>query len=246
MWSKLIIMTGGLFALGAGLMALSHRLHQTAVSDRRADWVKYVVFLLIVSVVLLTAYGGYALITGLVTALVLLGTLEFYNCLKAISARPALACLVFSLGLSLCLAHLLFLDSASLSPVLAFLFLLVAVNDSFSQLWGKLAGRHKLCPHLSPGKTWEGLMGGLLTTVVGAGFLAFLTPEPAVSTVMGIGAVIAVSATAGDLFFSFIKRRLNIKDFSGILPGHGGILDRFDSLVIAAPAFYWITRLVFK
>jgi phosphatidate cytidylyltransferase len=246
MLPKLIISIGGLFALGAVLMALSHRLHGAAVSDQRADWVKYVVFLLIVSVVLLAAYGGYTLTAVLLTVITLLGTREFYRCIKGTGARPALASFVFSLGLSLCLAHLLFLDSASWSPAFAFLFLLVAINDSFSQLWGKLAGRHKLCPRLSPGKTWEGLIGGLLTTVVGAGFLAFLTPEPAVSTVMGIGAVIAASATVGDLFFSLIKRKLNIKDFSGALPGHGGILDRFDSLVVAAPAFYWTTRLLLK
>jgi len=127
----------------------------------------------------------------------------------------------------------------------AFVFLLVGITDSYSQLWGKLAGKHKMCPHLSPHKTWEGLLGGILSALTAAGLFSFLIPELKYPQVLELGLIIALTATSGDLFFSLIKRRLSIKDFSGIIPGHGGVLDRFDSLIITAPVFYWCENLFF-
>jgi len=146
--------------------------------------------------------------------------------------------------LTVCLGHLLLGNAAVWFSTFAFVFLLVATTDSFSQLWGKLLGNHKLCPQLSPGKTWEGLIGGFVSTAAVSGLLKFLLPDVSLLHLFGLGLLVAASATAGDLLFSYIKRRIGIKDFSGLLPGNGGILDRFDSLIVTAPVFYW-TRLLF-
>ncbi len=119
---------------------------------------------------------------------------------------------------------------------------MVALTDSFAQLWGRLLGRRRLCPRLSPGKTWAGFLGGLISASVGALLFGFLLAESPSSLLVVAGALVALTATAGDLLFSAVKRWLRIKDFSTLLPQHGGLLDRFDSLIVTAPVFFWISR----
>jgi phosphatidate cytidylyltransferase len=96
-----------------------------------------------------------------------------------------------------------------------------------------------LCPRLSPHKTVEGLIGGIVMAAAIAALLRFLLPSTTLAHVIVLGLVTAAGAVAGDLAFSALKRHAGLKDFSTALPGHGGVLDRFDSLVLAAPAFYW-------
>jgi phosphatidate cytidylyltransferase len=142
-------------------------------------------------------------------------------------------------------AALVFL-SASLAPMLAFsrgpgafafVVLVTAATDSFAELLGRLVGRRKLCPRLSPQKTVAGLWGGLGMAVLVALLLGFLLPGAHGLRLGLVGLATALGAVAGDLLFSAIKRAVGVKDFSGLLPAHGGVLDRFDSLVLAAPAF---------
>lgn len=111
--------------------------------------------------------------------------------------------------------------------------LCVWATDSFALFVGAAVGRHKLAPKLSPGKTVEGAAGGLAAGLLaGAGFGALLLGSAA--TGLWVGAIAGVFGQVGDLFESALKRELGIKDFGGILPGHGGALDRFDSLIVAA------------
>jgi phosphatidate cytidylyltransferase len=120
------------------------------------------------------------------------------------------------------------------------ILLTVFVADTFAYFGGRLAGRHKLAPVISPGKTWEGLVaglvGGILTTWIAVYEQPLLTEswEPFV-----LGAAIVVAAVCGDLFESMVKRDLGVKDSGRVLLGHGGILDRVDSLVFAGPAAYF-------
>lgn len=107
---------------------------------------------------------------------------------------------------------------------------MVWANDTFAYLTGRLWGRTKLMPTVSPGKTWEGFAGGL----IGAGLVAAAVFGPGE---LVAGAAVAVLATAGDLTESAWKRRHGLKDSGTLLPGHGGILDRFDGFVYVAPAF---------
>ncbi|HEV2113021.1 MAG TPA: phosphatidate cytidylyltransferase, partial [Terriglobales bacterium] len=116
-----------------------------------------------------------------------------------------------------------------------FLWLVVCAFDGFSQVSGQLLGRHRLAPAISPGKTIEGSAGGLLFAM---GMALVLRPVTGLSVLQSLVAccfVVSVALT-GDLLASLIKRRSNIKDFSNLLPGHGGILDRFDSFLFAAAA----------
>jgi len=116
---------------------------------------------------------------------------------------------------------------------------IVAVADTGAYFSGRAFGRHKLAPELSPGKTREGVLGGLAGVALWAVFGAWwLNLEPGIWVYfIGLSLVVALISVAGDLFESLIKREAGAKDSGSILPGHGGILDRIDSLTAAAPVF---------
>ncbi len=121
---------------------------------------------------------------------------------------------------------------------LLFLVALTQFNDVAQFTWGKLTGRHKITPHVSPKKTWEGFLGGLFTTTVVAGLAGpYLTPMDWRWSAAA-GAIIAIAGFLGDITLSATKRDLGVKDASQLIPGHGGILDRVDSLIYAAPVFF--------
>jgi phosphatidate cytidylyltransferase len=126
-----------------------------------------------------------------------------------------------------------------------FLLILTEVNDASAYIFGKLLGKNKLLPKISPNKTNEGFLGGLLVVIVLSFFLKPITPQFNPLHRVIFATVISVGGTCGDLVMSFIKRDLQIKDFGGILPGHGGLLDRFDSVVFVAPLFFHIVNLFY-
>jgi phosphatidate cytidylyltransferase len=118
-----------------------------------------------------------------------------------------------------------------------FIFGVIWAYDTFAYFTGVMFGKHKLCERLSPKKTWEGLIGGAFITLLLVFFLnppqLFMTSFEALS-----GAVVLIAAsTFGDLFESMLKRKANMKDSGNFLPGHGGVLDRFDSVFFAVPAY---------
>ena len=122
-------------------------------------------------------------------------------------------------------------------PLMLFVFLWV--NDSGAYCSGSLFGRHKLFPRISPGKTWEGSIGGGILVLIVAVVVGYLLGDGHTLSIpmwMGLGLVVVVFGTLGDLVESLFKRTLGIKDSGNILPGHGGILDRFDSSLMAIPA----------
>lgn len=116
--------------------------------------------------------------------------------------------------------------------------------DSGAYILGRRFGRHKMAPRVSPGKTWEGYFGGILTGCAGAVLLASLwnLATPAVTPLKGlvIGVVLSVLAPLGDLGESMLKRQFSVKDSSNLLPGHGGMLDRIDTWIWAAVLGYYL------
>jgi len=119
-----------------------------------------------------------------------------------------------------------------------FLVIMTQLNDVFQFIWGKLFGKAKILPSVSPGKTWAGFIGGVLTCIIIAWVLGpFLTIlDPKQSLISGF--IIGVSGFFGDVNLSALKRDMNIKDSGSLLPGHGGILDRVDSLTYTSPLFF--------
>lgn len=122
------------------------------------------------------------------------------------------------------------------------LFILLWANDVGAYCFGSLLGKHKLFPRISPGKTWEGSIGGGIFAVVVAGIIGWLANSGATPHTLniyqwqGLGAVVVVFGTWGDLVESLFKRTIGVKDSGNILPGHGGMMDRFDSSLMAIPA----------
>jgi len=120
-----------------------------------------------------------------------------------------------------------------------FMFTLVWGADVGGYVFGKLFGKHKLIPSVSPGKTWEGFFGGVFLTLVVAVVGAYLLQLPVNNIGLFVLAIIAIAiiSVLGDLFVSLLKRQVNVKDTSQLLPGHGGILDRLDSTIAVSPFF---------
>lgn len=156
--------------------------------------------------------------------------------------RVALGVLGYLL-FALCLGHLAyFSNSAYFRPILILVLGATAMNDIFAYTCGKLFGKRKLCPNTSPNKTVSGAVGAAILTTTGVGILGqpLLEFAPGLSTahLLAGGLMISVCGQLGDLMLSAIKRDIGVKDTGVIIPGHGGLLDRLDSLLLTAPACF--------
>lgn len=162
-----------------------------------------------------------------------LGTLMFSNLL-----------IVYSLGH---MAYLMVLDipyngNVSNDGLLLYLLFLTQFNDVLQFIWGKLLGKRKIIPKVSPNKTWEGFIGGLVCTTILGYVFKFLTPLSTVQSLVA-GFMIAFMGFFGDLNMSTIKRDIGVKDMSNLIPGHGGIMDRIDSLSFSSMAFFHVVHM---
>lgn len=125
--------------------------------------------------------------------------------------------------------------------LIAWLILVVEGSDVLQYLWGKVLGRHKIAPELSPSKTWEGFIGGTLSASLIGAILWKLTPyDPSQAAVMAL--IVTLMGFFGGLVMSAIKRDRGVKDWGHLIAGHGGFLDRLDSVVFAAPVLFHLTR----
>ncbi|MFC6266974.1 phosphatidate cytidylyltransferase [Frigoriflavimonas asaccharolytica] len=118
-----------------------------------------------------------------------------------------------------------------------FLFVLIWSSDTFAYICGRLFGKHKMAPKISPKKTWEGLAGGIICTVILGYFIEMYNPSMR-GNWMVVGFLVSIFAPLGDLVESQLKRSFGVKDSGNIIPGHGGVLDRLDSFIICVPAVY--------
>jgi phosphatidate cytidylyltransferase len=217
------------FTLGGAGMYRANR--AVAPARRRERWLKFATYFAITAAVLVIASWGPAPFTALAAVILALGARELYQVRRGLPVAVWIAYAALGAGL------LLFARDAPPSRVI-FVYLIVAVFDGFSQVSGQLYGRRQLAARISPAKTLEGAAGGLFAAALTAILLRALisaTPIGAVALCLPL----AAAAFAGDLAASGIKRRQAIKDFGTLLPGHGGILDRFDSFLPAA-ALAWL------
>ena len=120
------------------------------------------------------------------------------------------------------------------------LFLFVWASDSGAYLFGVRFGRHKLFERISPKKSWEGLFGGVLTAIATAWILSYVFPQYGIALLVVMAIVVVISGTLGDLVESMLKRSIGVKDSGRFMPGHGGLLDRFDSILLASPVIYFV------
>jgi phosphatidate cytidylyltransferase len=129
--------------------------------------------------------------------------------------------------------------------LIAYLIFVVQLSDVMQYVWGKLIGRTKVAPNLSPSKTWEGLIGGALTATAVGTALWWMTPFSPLEAA-GMCLLVTMMGFFGGLVMSAIKRDRGIKDWGHLIAGHGGFLDRLDSVIFAAPIFFHVTRWVWS
>ena len=129
---------------------------------------------------------------------------------------------------------------------LLYIILITVMTDTFAYFTGYFIGKHKMCEKISPKKTWEGAVGGsFVATIVATIYYMFIIkPDANLLLVIGITLLLTIVGQLGDLFFSSIKRHYNIKDFSNLIPGHGGILDRVDSIIFVVLTFTLLVGII--
>lgn len=125
------------------------------------------------------------------------------------------------------------------------LFVFIWVNDSFAYLTGSLFGKHRLFERISPKKSWEGFIGGALFSIIAAIIYSQFYTQLPMWAWIGFSLVTIVAGTLGDLIESLMKRTLQVKDSGALLPGHGGILDRIDSVIFSIPALFVYLQIIF-
>jgi phosphatidate cytidylyltransferase len=138
-------------------------------------------------------------------------------------------------------AHLVLIGQDGGFGAIVFFVMVVQLADVGGLMAGVLFGKRKLAPHISPGKTLEGAIGSFVAATFGAWAFAFALPGVPLSALFAVGVALAAAGLIGDLLASGFKRGAGLKDFGKVLPGHGGVLDRFDGYLFAAPIFWaWL------
>lgn len=171
-------------------------------------------------------------------SLVIKGDLKKYNYKDAL----LLTIIVFLIGMLF--NNLIHLRNIGI-PMVIYIFLIATMTDTFALFCGKYFGKHKLSPNISPNKTIEGSLGGsIFGTIISVIFYLFFI-EKGVNILMLVSVtfILTIIGQIGDLFFSSIKRHYKVKDFSNLIPGHGGILDRLDSIIFVMMAYILISNL---
>jgi phosphatidate cytidylyltransferase len=238
--------------LGVGVLSLlCFREYARATGLFRESTISFIVGLGIVAItfaVLDNWYGFFVALTPLTIAAIAAAAI-LADRPKGYIQRVALGILGFTL-FGTCLAHFgYFANDSNYRPRMLLILLAVELNDVFAYVTGKTFGRRKLAVNTSPNKTVGGAIGALVLTtllVLGVGWFVFRgTVLANVGRLLVLGVVISVVGQLGDLMLSSIKRDLGIKDMAATIPGHGGLLDRFDSLLLVAPSvFHYINYFV--
>ncbi len=243
----LIIIKGVLFQIGLGIVSLLIYKEILDLVKKNKDIPSLVKFLGMFSL-LIIVYNiqnenilyfslGLMLLTYLIPTI-------FYNS-EEYSTNTAFYLIGWTLLIGIFLGSLNYLVN---NNILTFVFLLLITifNDTFALIFGKLIGQHKLLPKVSPNKTWEGSISGFLlgTFIAVMFYINIINPTIDLFLLIIVTGILSIVGQLGDLLFSKIKREAKIKDFSNLIPGHGGLLDRFDSLIFVEIAFMMMINLI--
>jgi phosphatidate cytidylyltransferase len=212
--------------------------------ESHKNWTKYIVYFFIIHILFLSIVFFPDTFRGIVFLIIIAGLFEMMKILVQSNYRQKLffvnSCIIY---LSLSVGFYLY--SGLEKNLILFTFLVVSIFDSFSQISGQIWGKIKLFPKVSPQKTMEGFVIGALAALISSFMLIRLAGLSFLQLLILAAGIILFSFT-GDLLASFFKRNYHVKDFSDLIPGHGGFLDRFDSLIAggAFVAFHeWVIKI---
>jgi phosphatidate cytidylyltransferase len=202
----------------------------------RQSWTKYISYFIIIHILFFSIVWKPIIFSYLTLLIIIVAAYELYH-LHAKSHDKYHKTFMLAIVIwGLCSAGFYRFGLQNKSTIL-FAFLTLSIFDSFSQISGQLFGRRKIMPTISPNKTLGGLIGGSAIAIVSAILLRDLYPKP-LPEVFFMATGIVVFAFVGDISSSWYKRKYKVKDFSHLIPGHGGFLDRFDSLIAVGA---WVT-----
>ena len=235
-----------------GLMSfLALREYVTLLPTRRADhrtlfWAFFIFTPLQYFLIGIQWYGMFAILIPVFAFLFVPARLAIAGDTEAFLERAStiqwgLMICVYCLSYTPALLMLQIAGYGRPAKLMLYLVLVDQLSDVLQYVWGKMLGRHKIAPVVSPNKTWEGFVGGVLSATAIGTALWWMTPfTPVVATAVSLG--ITLMGFAGGLTMSAIKRDRGVKDYGTLIKGHGGILDRMDSMCFAAPVFFHIVR----
>jgi phosphatidate cytidylyltransferase len=212
----------------------------TAAGHGRSAWLAIALLLAIVQALGVCLAPGWFVMSMGVTAVLMLGAWALTRLQGTLLA--SLFCLQAMALWTVSLWDQLPMDRSEQVSWFFLLMVITALNDIGQFVAGRLLGKRPLARRLSPNKTWEGAWGGVLLCTLLSVLVGRLLGLASLSFLAVLGLGISLSGIAGDLLFSAAKRRLGIKDFSTLIPGHGGMLDRVDSLVLTAPCLFLVLR----
>jgi phosphatidate cytidylyltransferase len=240
-----LVYLGGWWLFGLAVVVALIGLHEYASLMRRLRPLVLAGYVGAVAILVGAAAGGLPWVLG---GLMLTIALAFVLQGLAGTRLPATVAIgttvLGTAWVALGLAHVILLRDIPVNGDLAVFTVLIAVfaADTLAYFAGRLVGRHKLAPRISPGKTWEGFVAGTIAAVAVAFFALYEDRDTFldIPQALVLGAVIALAVALGDLFESALKRDMDVKDTGSLLAGHGGVLDRIDSLLFAAPAAFYV------
>ena len=215
------------FALGAAGFSLINR--KKSPENARQNRVKYFTYFVIINILFLSIAIQPKVFKYITVIIFLVSSAELVGLFVKSGYQNKSFFLIYLIALVGCGIGLFKFGSLAKETIL-FSFLILSIFDSFSQITGQIVGRRRILPAISPNKTLEGLLGGTIIALLSAALLCGLYPESFIR-VVALTAGIIVCAFFGDISASYYKRKFGVKDFSNLIPGHGGFLDRFDSLI---------------
>ncbi|MBR1717945.1 MAG: phosphatidate cytidylyltransferase [Bacilli bacterium] len=249
----LLIIGGFIFDVGViiiGLLGIREFLHARQTKKELPmfiNFISYIVFTLLVASGIRTNSlildVDFRVISALV--MVFLIPVVLYHDRKLYSVTDAFYLIggIFFLGISFSL----FIIYRNINILLlAYLFIITIITDTYAYIMGRLIGRRKLLEEISPNKTWEGMLSGTLlgTLLASVFYITVLNSQANIALIIFVTLFLSIIGQFGDLVFSAIKRYFGIKDFSNIMPGHGGILDRLDSIIFVMLGFIFFISIV--
>lgn len=239
----LIILKGGDFYLAISLFILSIiglREFYKALNNINIKPISFIGYLSTFGIFVSNRYPEISI--NLILALTIIILLMFFLINKEINIEDMGATLLGVLYIPYLLSHIYYLDG---TKYIWLIFIIAFGTDTFAYIVGNLFGKNKLSPNISPNKTIEGSLGGILGSLVLTIIYSLIMGLSPLWKLVVLSIIVSVFSQMGDLVASKIKRKANIKDYGFIMPGHGGVLDRFDSIIFSSPLIYYFVKCFF-